>query len=219
MTDIEAAWMHLKARDGWAKPSGVSDAQVLLMTTCMETWIIVDRAALARHYGQRLQTSLLPPLANVETRTRDDVQTRLANATKRCSNAYAKGKRSFEVLGQLNPGGTQAAPIQLCPCVEDSEQQIVSAAETRFSSSLELRKLKPGALGENNWAIKRSTPELDVTHAPAGERRARRSRSSVATARGARQSAFGLAGLEFSGIGYHHRWSRSKSRSIVFAPY
>jgi Domain of unknown function (DUF4276) len=103
MTDINAAWVHLKARDGWEKPSGTSDAQVLLMTTCMETWIIVDRAALARHYGPRLQTSALPPLVNVESRTRDDVMSRLANATRRCSNAYAKGKRSFEVLGGLDP--------------------------------------------------------------------------------------------------------------------
>ena len=75
----------------------------LLMTTCMETWIIVDRAALARHYGQKLRTSALPPLVNVESRARHDVQTRLENATEKCSNAYAKGKRSFEVLGELDP--------------------------------------------------------------------------------------------------------------------
>lgn len=103
MTDIEAAWMHLKARDGWEKPSGASDDQVLLMTTCMETWIVVDRAALARHYGQGLQSSALPPLVNVESRARDDVLSWLANATRRCSNAHVKGKRSFEVLGQLDP--------------------------------------------------------------------------------------------------------------------
>ncbi len=104
MVDVEAAWAHLKARDGWDPPVGASDAQVLLMTTCMETWIIVDRAALARHYGRKLRTSALPPLVNVESRARHDVQTRLVNATEKCSNAYAKGKRSFEVLGELDPG-------------------------------------------------------------------------------------------------------------------
>ena len=103
LTDINAAWVHLKARDGWEKPSEASDAQVLLMTTCMETWIVVDRAALARHYDQNLQRSVLPPLVNVESRTREEVQTRLEKATTRCSNAYAKGKRSFEVLGGLDP--------------------------------------------------------------------------------------------------------------------
>jgi hypothetical protein len=31
------------------------------------------------------------------------VQESLAKATKKCANAYAKGKRSFEVLGELDP--------------------------------------------------------------------------------------------------------------------
>ncbi len=103
MADIEAAWAHLKARDGWDRPPGTSNSQVLQMTTCMETWIIVNRVALARHYGRKLRTSALPPLVNVESRTRHDVQTRFVNATEKCSNAYAKGKRSFEVLGELDP--------------------------------------------------------------------------------------------------------------------
>ncbi len=103
VADIEACWAHLKARDGWDRPLGARDEQALLMTTCMETWIIVDRAALARHYGQKLRTSLLPSLVNVESRARDDVQNRLVNATSRCSNAYTKGKRSFEVLGEVDP--------------------------------------------------------------------------------------------------------------------
>jgi hypothetical protein len=103
MADDEAAWAHLAARDGWDRPQDADDEQALLMTTCMETWIVVDRAALARHYGQKLTTSALPSLANVESRPRHDVQTRLVNATKKCANAYAKGKRSFEVLGELDP--------------------------------------------------------------------------------------------------------------------
>jgi hypothetical protein len=103
MADIEVAWAHLKARDGWDQPLGASDAQAMLMTTCMETWVVVDRAALARHYGRKLRASALPPLVNVESRERHDVQNRLVNATAMCSNSYAKGKRSFEVLGELDP--------------------------------------------------------------------------------------------------------------------
>jgi Domain of unknown function (DUF4276) len=103
MADIEAAWEHLKTRDGWDRPLDASDAQVLLMTTCMETWIIVDRAALARHYGRKLRTSALPPLVNIESRARHDIQASLVKATEKCSNASAKGKRSFEVLGELDP--------------------------------------------------------------------------------------------------------------------
>ena len=69
----------------------------------METWIVADRAALAEHYGADLQKSALPALLGLEGRPRDAVQDALIHATRRCGNAYAKGKRSFEVLGQLNP--------------------------------------------------------------------------------------------------------------------
>jgi hypothetical protein len=39
----------------------------------------------------------------VESRPRHDVLTALENTTEKCSNAYAKGKRSFELLGELDP--------------------------------------------------------------------------------------------------------------------
>ena len=103
MADVEAAWAHLKARDGWDRPLGASESQALLMTTCMETWIIVDRAALARHCGRKLRTSALAPLLNVESRARHDVQAAFENATANCSNSYAKGKRSYQVLDELDP--------------------------------------------------------------------------------------------------------------------
>ncbi|MCI0681521.1 MAG: DUF4276 family protein [Gemmataceae bacterium] len=101
MADIEATWEHLQARDHWDKPNGATDDQVLLMTTCMETWIVADRETVAKHYGQRLQTSALPR-NNLERRARDAIQDALAHATRNCQNAYIKGKRSFEVLGQLD---------------------------------------------------------------------------------------------------------------------
>ena len=102
MTDIEATWQHLQDRDGWKKPKGAKDDQVLLMTTCMETWIVADRATLTEHYGADLQESALPALNNLEGRARDAIQNALAHATRNCSNAYTKGKRSFQVLGRLD---------------------------------------------------------------------------------------------------------------------
>jgi hypothetical protein len=103
VADIEATWHHLKSRDRWPKPRGARDEQVLLMTTCMETWIVADRAALAEHYGSKLQRSALPPLGNLESRDRHSVQQKLAHATRKCSNAYQKGTRSFEILAKLIP--------------------------------------------------------------------------------------------------------------------
>lgn len=101
---LENTWDHLETRDGWTRPLGAADEQVLLMTTCMETWIAADRAALKQHYGQHLQESALPPLVALENRDRHDVHDQLAHATRNCSNAYSKGKRSFAVVGKLDPG-------------------------------------------------------------------------------------------------------------------
>jgi len=103
--DVEKPWEHLKARqyDGWERPAKVTDEQALLMTTCMESWIVADRDALLKHYGSKLQEMALPALVDLESRHRHVVTEALMHATRNCSNAYAKGKRSFEVLGVLNP--------------------------------------------------------------------------------------------------------------------
>lgn len=103
VADINATWNHLRQRDDWQRPAGADNEQVLLMTTSMETWIVADRDALATHYGQCLQASALPPLANLENRDRHDVQGRLERATRSCSQPYAKRPHSFAVLGKLNP--------------------------------------------------------------------------------------------------------------------
>jgi hypothetical protein len=103
MANIEAAWDHLRVRDNWAQPGGATNDQVLFMTTCMETLITADHAALTEHYGIKLQTPALPPLANLENRQRHDVQGKLVHATRNCTNAYAKGRRSFEILAKLAP--------------------------------------------------------------------------------------------------------------------
>lgn len=106
MADIEATWNHLenvKTVDRWIRPPGADDDQILFMTTCMETWIVADRDALKGHYGNELQDSALPPLVGLELRSRHDVQKQLIHATRNCSNAYSKGKRSFEILAKLTP--------------------------------------------------------------------------------------------------------------------
>jgi hypothetical protein len=108
MADIAATWTHLKERDNWVKPQGATDDQVLMMTTCMETWIVADRQTLREHYGQHLRDSGLPTIANLELRTRDFVQEALKTATAECANRYEKGKRSFQIFARLNPDALKA---------------------------------------------------------------------------------------------------------------
>lgn len=97
------AWQHLMVRDNWVKPNGASDDQAQLMVQCMETWCVADRQALREFFGKCLHEKQLPPPNGLEARAKDDIQTQLADATRHCApgRGYSKGKRSFELLGQL----------------------------------------------------------------------------------------------------------------------
>lgn len=113
MSDIERAWEHLAAVTtvtAWQRPDNVTDDQVLFMTTCMETWIVADRATLREHYKQGLNENPLPHPNNLEGKQRHVVQDALEAATKNCRNAYAKGKRSFDILEKLNPDALKDLP-------------------------------------------------------------------------------------------------------------
>ena len=105
--NIDAPWQHLKTRDNWDRPQGAVDEQVLLMTTCMETWIAADPASLQAHYGSCLQATALPPLTNMEERTRKSVYDALVHATRNCSEVYAKGANSFKVLSHIEPSAVR----------------------------------------------------------------------------------------------------------------
>ncbi len=81
VADITKPCAHLNARtvDKCNCPSDASDQQVFLMTTCMETWIVADRANLQKHYhpkqdgkqkrpkqGEVINEAHLPPLNGLE---------------------------------------------------------------------------------------------------------------------------------------------------------
>lgn len=100
---VDQPWAHLARSDGWTRPKDADDDQVLLMTTCMETWIICDRQTLATFFGDCLQVTALPSLHDVESRSRGAVHDSLVRATRTCKAGYVKGTRSFEVVGRLNP--------------------------------------------------------------------------------------------------------------------
>lgn len=98
-------WQHLQSRDGWERPTGTDDDQAQLMVQCMETWCVADRGTLRRFFGDRLRENVLPPPNGLEVRDKEAVQEALVLATHDCGRqkSYQKGKRSFELLGQLDP--------------------------------------------------------------------------------------------------------------------
>lgn len=99
------AWNHLINRDNWVKPNNAEDQQAQLMVQCMETWCIADRKTLRQFFGNELQESALLPIDNLENRDKTQVQDALVHATRNCGKdrVYKKGKRSFELLGHLDP--------------------------------------------------------------------------------------------------------------------
>ena len=58
---------------------------------------------MAAHYGQCLQRSALPAVNNLESKDTKTVQDSLFHATRNCTGPYDKGKKSYELLGQINP--------------------------------------------------------------------------------------------------------------------
>ncbi len=106
------AWEHLQSRDGWPRPLGTDDDQAQMMVTCMETWILSDRKTLRKVFGAKLQISALLPVNDLEQRSRSDVLLSLENTTHNCDpdKAYSKGKRSFQVLAELDPGTLMSLP-------------------------------------------------------------------------------------------------------------
>jgi hypothetical protein len=106
LADVDKTWQHLaqvRTVQAWARPGGADDDQVLFMTTCMETLIVADRKVLREHFGSALQETALPAQSNPEARDRHAVQHALVRASRNCKNAYAKGSKSFEIVGKLTP--------------------------------------------------------------------------------------------------------------------
>lgn len=103
VADPERIWDHLMARDTWKKPDNCDDENVLFMTTCMETWIALDRKALKKVFGPHLQESALPSPVHIECTKRHEIQKALIHATRNSNQPYSKGQVSFELVGALNP--------------------------------------------------------------------------------------------------------------------
>ncbi len=71
VANIEKTWEHLKQRDNWDRPAGADDEHVLLMTTCMETWIATDRRGCERISAPDFKKArFLSPIWNREAVTR-----------------------------------------------------------------------------------------------------------------------------------------------------
>ena len=104
VNNSSGAWNHLHERDGWQRPKVVSDDQAQLMVTAMETWLVADPKAVSKHFPG-MNEKKLPATIELESRTKNDILTALEGATSGSNKGkYKKGRDSFELLANLNPG-------------------------------------------------------------------------------------------------------------------
>lgn len=100
-----SSWTHLERQvaGAWARPAGVAEEQGHLMVQCMESWLLADRQALAKFFGQGFGDKALPGNPNIEEVSKRDLFAGLAAASKRSKNgAYRKGAHSFQLLASLD---------------------------------------------------------------------------------------------------------------------
>lgn len=103
-------WQHLLACDRWQCPAGAEDDQCHLMVQTMEAWLVADRAALARFYGQDFNAKLLPHNQQVEQIDKGTLANALARATRQTNaGEYHKIRHGAQLIGQLDPATVRAA--------------------------------------------------------------------------------------------------------------
>jgi Domain of unknown function (DUF4276) len=93
---------HLKSRDGWNLPD-ISAEHYHLMVQMMEAWLVADRDALSRFYGQGFNASAIPRNPNVEQIGKQDLESALKEATRHTAKGeYHKIHHGPKILSQLN---------------------------------------------------------------------------------------------------------------------
>lgn len=97
-------WQHLKVRDNWGMPEGVTVEQSHLMVECMENWLLADPKCLIQYYGDKFNSKALSANPNIEEIPKKDVIHSLQEATKNTQKgSYSKGKHSFDLLARIDP--------------------------------------------------------------------------------------------------------------------
>lgn len=105
-------WGHLAQRDRWTCPEGATEDHCHLMVQCMEAWLIADLEALRAYYGQDFQHGAIPRTQNKETVDKEQLSSRLEQATRRTQKGeYHKIRHGTQLLTRINPALVRAA----CP--------------------------------------------------------------------------------------------------------
>lgn len=96
-------WNYLQSRDNWDKPAGASNENAHLMVQCMEAWLLVDREALSRYYGNNFKNDKIPQWPNLEEVNKESIFSALKSATQNTNKGeYHKTRHAFDLLGEID---------------------------------------------------------------------------------------------------------------------
>lgn len=98
-----SVWQHLQASDGWRKPDTARDDQAFLMVQVMESWLLADRNALQKYFGERFKANAIRQWPRLEDVPKETVFDVLEKATAGCPKPYSKGKVASELLARIDP--------------------------------------------------------------------------------------------------------------------
>ncbi len=115
---------HLATSDGWDMEE-VDDNAVHLMVQAMETWLVADRDALARYYGQNFRRNALPNRQNLEEENKADIANALEQATRHTQKGkYHKIRHASDLLKSTDPQTVQAR-CPSCATMFDTLDQMI----------------------------------------------------------------------------------------------
>jgi hypothetical protein len=93
---------YVRVRDNWHS-NRAQDEQFHLMVVTMESWVIVDRNALTKFYGQNFQLNALPRVTNIETVDKKTINRALSQATRATSKGeYHKIQHGPKIMGLID---------------------------------------------------------------------------------------------------------------------
>ena len=93
---------HLLERDQWAMPVSIDHCHLMVQT--MEAWLVADRVALARYYGEGFLDSAIPCNLDVEQIAKDTLESALGRATRNTQRGrYRKIQHGAALLGLIEP--------------------------------------------------------------------------------------------------------------------
>ena len=106
-----SVWKHLQARDKWSQPDGSREDQAFLIVQFMETWLLADRTALKKHFGEQFKETALKRWPQLEAVRKKTVLDALKKATNNCSGLLCQGQGFVCIAGKNQPTLVEAA----CP--------------------------------------------------------------------------------------------------------